>query len=215
MTIMVLASASPARLGVLRTAGIDPIVRVSDVDEDAILAAMPLAPAQERVQALADAKAAAVTADLVAAAGPGDGPSEDTVVVGCDSMLLIDGELQGKPADAEQARLRWQQMAGRDGLLLTGHAVRLVRAGRVTAATDVGSSVVRMGRPSDAELDAYLATGEPLRVAGALTIDGFGGWFVDGIDGDAGNVLGLSLPLTRRLLADVGVPVTDLWRTAP
>ena len=215
MTIVVLASASPARLGVLRTAGIDPIVRVSDVDEDAILAAMPLAPAQERVQALADAKADAVTADLVAAAGPGDGPSEDTVVIGCDSMLLIDGELQGKPADAEQARLRWQQMAGRDGLLLTGHAVRLVRDGRVTAATDVGSSVVRMGRPSDAELDAYLATGEPLRVAGALTIDGFGGWFVDGIDGDAGNVLGLSLPLTRRLLADVGVSVTELWRTAP
>jgi len=215
MTIVVLASASRARLGVLRTAGIDPIVRVSDVDEDAILAAMPLAPAQERVQALADAKAAAVTADLVAAAGPGDGPSEDTVVIGCDSMLLIDGELQGKPADAEQARLRWQQMAGRDGLLLTGHAVRLVRDGRVTAATDVGSSVVRMGRPSDAELDAYLATGEPLRVAGALTIDGFGGWFVDGIDGDAGNVLGLSLPLTRRLLADVGVSVTELWRTAP
>jgi len=215
MTIVVLASASRARLGVLRTAGIDPIVRVSDVDEDAILAAMPLAPAQERVQALADAKAAAVTADLVAAAGPGDGPSDDTVVIGCDSMLLIDGELQGKPADAEQARLRWQQMAGRDGLLLTGHAVRLVRDGRVTAATDVGSSVVRMGRPSDAELDAYLATGEPLRVAGALTIDGFGGWFVDGIDGDAGNVLGLSLPLTRRLLADVGVSVTELWRTAP
>jgi len=90
-----------------------------------------------------------------------------------------------------------------------------VRDGRVTAATDVGSSVVRMGRPSDAELDAYLATGEPLRVAGALTIDGFGGWFVDGIDGDAGNVLGLSLPLTRRLLADVGVSVTELWRTAP
>jgi septum formation protein len=212
---VVLASASPARLGVLRAAGIDAIVRVSDVDEEEILAALPLAPAEERVQALADAKADAVTADLVAAAGPGDGPSEDTVVIGCDSMLLIDGELQGKPANAEQARLRWQQMAGRDGLLLTGHAVRLVRDGRVTAATDVGSSVVRMGRPSDAELDAYLATGEPLRVAGALTIDGFGGWFVDGIDGDAGNVLGLSLPLTRRLLADVGVSVTDLWRTAP
>lgn len=208
---VVLASASPARLGVLRTAGIDPIVRVSDVDEDAILAALSLAPAEERVQALADAKADAVTADLFAAAG---NTVEDTVVIGCDSMLLIDGELQGKPADADQARLRWQQMAGRDGLLLTGHAVRLVRGGRVTAATDVGSSVVRMGRPSAAELDAYLATGEPLRVAGALTIDGFGGWFVDGIDGDAGNVLGLSLPLTRRLLADVGVTVTDLWRTS-
>ena len=214
---VVLASASPARLGVLRTAGLDPIVRVSDVDEDAILAALPFAPAQERVEALADAKADAVTAQLIAEMGtePAGSGVGDTVVIGCDSMLLIDGELQGKPADATQARLRWQQMAGRDGLLLTGHAVRLVRDGRVTAATDVGSSVVRMGRPSDAELDAYLATGEPLRVAGALTIDGFGGWFVDGIDGDAGNVLGLSLPLTRRLLADVGVSVTELWRTAP
>ena len=211
MTLVVLASASPARLGVLRTAGIDPVVRVSDVDEDAILAALPLAPAQERVQALADAKADAVAAELIT--GGSAAETADTVVIGCDSMLLIDGELQGKPADAAQARLRWQQMAGRDGLLLTGHAVRRLRDGRmVAAATDVGSSVVRMGRPSEAELDAYLATGEPLRVAGALTIDGFGGWFVDGIDGDAGNVLGISLPLTRRLLADVGISVTDLWR---
>ncbi len=207
---VVLASASPARLGVLRTAGLDPVVRVSDVDEDAILAALPLAPAPERVQALADAKADAVAAELIA--GAGIGPA-DAVVIGCDSMLLIDGELQGKPVDAAQARLRWQQMAGRDGVLLTGHAIRLVRSGRVVAAaTDAGTTVVRMGRPSDAELDAYLSTGEPLRVAGALTIDGFGGWFVDGIDGDAGNVLGISLPLTRRLLADVGISVTDLWR---
>lgn len=206
---VVLASASPARLGVLRTAGIDPVVRVSDVDEDAILARLELAPAEERVQALADAKADAVAARL-----PADGAGAGgTVVIGCDSMLLIDGELQGKPADAAQARVRWQQMAGRDGLLLTGHAVRLVRDGRVVAAaTDAGSTVVRMGRPTDEELDAYLATGEPLRVAGALTIDGFGGWFVEGIDGDAGTVLGLSLPLTRRLLADIGVRVTDLWR---
>lgn len=213
MTV-VLASASPARLGVLRTAGLDPTVRVSDVDEDAILARFELAPAQERVQALADAKADAVTAQLISETGAQPGAGAGTVVIGCDSMLLIDGELQGKPVDATQARLRWQQMAGRDGLLLTGHAIRLIRGGRmVAAATDAGSTVVRMGRPSDAELDAYLATGEPLRVAGALTIDGFGGWFVDGIDGDAGNVLGLSLPLTRRLLADIGVQVTDLWRT--
>ena len=213
MTIVVLASASRARLGVLRTAGIDPIVRVSDIDEDAILAAMPLAPAQERVQALADAKAAAVTADLVAAAGPGDGPSDDTVVIGCDSMLLIDGELQGKPVDADQARSRWRQMAGRDGVLITGHAVRRVRDGRLDAgAADTRSTVVRMGRPTDAELDAYIATGEPLEVAGALTIDGFGGWFVDGVDGDPSDVLGISLPLVRSLLAEVGVAVTDLWR---
>ena len=228
--MLVLASASPARLAVLRTAGLDPVVRVSDVDEDAILAALPLAPAEERVQALADAKADAVAAllggdrvlapaeakadaALLGGVGGLGGLGDDTVVIGCDSMLLIDGELQGKPADAAQARRRWRQMAGRDGLLLTGHAVRLIRGGRLSgAATDVGSTVVRMGRPTDAELGAYLATGEPLRVAGALTIDGFGGWFVDGIDGDAGNVLGISLPLTRRLLAEVGVSVTDLWR---
>jgi septum formation protein len=213
MTIVVLASASPARLDVLRTAGLDPVIRVSDIDEDAVLAGLPLAPAEERVQALADAKADAVTAELIASPPEPGIAGSDIVVIGCDSMLLIDGALQGKPADAAQARLRWQQMAGRDGLLLTGHAVRLLRDGRVTAAaTDVGSSVVRMGRPSEAELDAYLATGEPLRVAGALTIDGFGGWFVDGIDGDVGNVLGISLPLTRRLLADIGISVTDLWR---
>lgn len=204
--IVVLASASPARLAVLRTAGLDPRVEVSDVDEDLVLDRLAAAPAEERVQALAEAKADDVAARLT--------DIRDCVVIGCDSMLLIDGELQGKPADAEQARTRWQQMSGRDGLLLTGHAVRLVSAGQVVAESSaVGTTVVRMGRPTDTELNAYLATGEPLRVAGALTIDGFGGWFVDGIDGDAGNVLGISLPLTRRLLADVGVSVTDLWRT--
>lgn len=204
--IVVLASASPARLQVLRTAGLDPVVRVSEVDEDRLLQLTPLATAQSRVELLAAAKADDVIARLT--------DIRDCVVIGCDSMLLIDGELQGKPADAAQARTRWKQMSGRDGLLLTGHAVRRIGAGQVMAeAAAVGSTVVRMGTPSDAELDAYLATGEPLRVAGALTIDGFGGWFVDGIDGDAGNVLGISLPLTRRLLADVGVSVTDLWRT--
>lgn len=205
--IVVLASASPARLGVLRTAGLDPFVQVSDVDEDALLAGLADRPAAEQVLALARAKADAVAGSVNDA---------DAVVIGCDSMLLIDGELRGKPVDAEQARNQWKQMSGRAGDLITGHAVRLVRGGRIVdAAAAVGSTVVRMGTPSEAELEAYLATGEPLRVAGALTIDGFGGWFVDGIDGDAGNVLGISLPLTRRLLADVGVAVTDLWRTTP
>lgn len=209
--IVVLASASPARLQVLRAAGLDPLVQVSDVDEEPILARLADKSAHEQVLALAAAKADAVAAQLT---GPDDtDDTDDTVVIGCDSMLLIDGELQGKPADAEQARARWRRMSGRPGDLLTGHAVRRLRSGSVVAASSaVGSTVVRMGSPTDAELDAYLATGEPLRVAGALTIDGFGGWFVDGIDGDAGTVLGISLPLTRRLLADVGVSVTDLWR---
>ena len=140
-------------------------------------------------------------------------PHHDVVVIGCDSMLLIDGELQGKPDGPEQARLRWKQMSGRDGVLITGHAVRRVVGGDVRArAAATRSTVVRMGRPTDQELDAYIATGEPLDVAGALTIDGFGGWFVDGVDGDPSNVLGISLPLVRDLLAEVGVAVTDLWR---
>ena len=113
-------------------------------------------------------------------------------------MLLIDGELQGKPADAEQAKARWAQMSGRDGVLITGHAVRRVTGGAVLAAASATrSSIVRMGRPTAAEIDAYVATGEPMSVAGALTIDGYGGWFVDGVDGDPSNVLGISLPLTR------------------
>ncbi len=212
MTTLLLASASPARLDVLRTAGLDPLVTVSGVDEDAVLAARSGDSAEGQILALAEAKADAVAervslGRLPAVAG------DDVVVVGCDSMLLIDGELQGKPADADQARSRWRQMAGRDGVLITGHAVRRVREGRVDAgAGDTRSTVVRMGRPTDDELDAYISTGEPLEVAGALTIDGFGGWFVEGVDGDPSNVLGISLPLTRDLLRRVGVAVTDLWR---
>jgi septum formation protein len=136
------------------------------------------------------------------------------VVVGCDSMLLIDGELQGKPATAEQAKSRWAQMSGRDGVLITGHALRRVAGGTLVAkAAAARSSIVRMGRPSPAEIDAYVATGEPMTVAGALTIDGYGGWFIDGVEGDPSNVLGISLPLTRQLLAEIGVQVTDLWRS--
>ncbi len=140
-------------------------------------------------------------------------PRDDVVVIGCDSMLLIDDELQGKPESPEQARVRWKQMSGREGVLLTGHAVRRVVGTQMCGqAAATRSTVVRMGRPTDRELDAYIATGEPLGVAGALTIDGFGGWFVDGVDGDPSNVLGISLPLVRDLLAEVGVAVTDLWR---
>ncbi len=212
MTALLLASASPARLAVLRTAGLEPLVTVSGVDEDAVLAALADADAEERIRALAEAKADAVAARLATGALPGVA-ADDVVVVGCDSMLLIDGELQGKPDSPEQAKARWRQMAGRDGVLITGHAVRRVSDGSVAAeASDTRSTVVRMGRPTDAELDAYISTGEPMAVAGALTIDGFGGWFVDGVDGDPSNVLGLSLPLTRELLQRVGVQVTDLWR---
>ena len=203
---VVLASASPARLAVLRAAGLDPIVETSDVDEEALLAAMPAASAPEKVIALAGAKATTV-ARRIADTHP------DAIVIGCDSMLHIDGELVGKPADTQQARVRWKAMAGGCGELVTGHAVLRTVDGEIDrVAEGHASTLVRFAHPSEAELEAYLATGEPLAVAGAFTLDGLGGWFVEGIDGDPSNVIGISLPLTRRLLAGVGMQVTDLWR---
>jgi septum formation protein len=201
----VLASASPARLSVLRAAGLKPEVEVSAVDEDALLAGLGDTSPAEAVTALAGAKATAV-ARRVADRFP------DAVVVGCDSMLHIAGTLVGKPGDVATARARWQVMAGGTGELVTGHAVLRMADGEIDRVAE-GHAVttVRFGRPEPEELEAYLATGEPLAVAGAFTLDGLGGWFVDGVDGDPSNVIGISLPLTRRLLAGVGVRVTDLW----
>ncbi|MGD9987084.1 Maf family protein [Pseudonocardia sp.] len=202
---LVLASASPARLSVLRAAGLDPVVEVSDVDEDALLAAIPDASPGEKVTALAGAKATTVARRVA-------GPHPGAVVVGCDSMLSIDGELVGKPLDVDTARRRWKAMAGRTGDLVTGHAVlRLVDGDIDRVAEGHATTTVRFAEPTDAELEAYLATGEPLAVAGAFTLDGLGAWFVDGIDGDPSNVIGISLPLVRRLLGAVGLSPVDLW----
>lgn len=199
----VLASASPARLSVLRAAGLEPTVQVSAVDEDALIETLGAAFPAEVVTALARAKAL----DVAERAG-----HPDAVVVGCDSMLHINGSLVGKPHDVAVARERWQAMAGNSGELLTGHCVLRVVDGVVTAeASGVGRTVVHFARPTHAELEAYLATGEPLRVAGAFTLDGLGGWFVEGIDGDPSSVVGIGLPLLRKLLADVGIPVHMLW----
>jgi septum formation protein len=201
----VLGSQSSARLNVLRSAGIDPVVRVSGVDEDAVAAALTDPRPAELVTALAEAKAHAVVAALA-------GELPDAVVIGCDSMLSINGTMVGKPGTPEVARTRWQEMAGKTGELLTGHVVLRLSHGVVDrTASGAETTTVRFGTPSDAELDAYLATGEPLHVAGGFTLDGMGGWFVDGIDGDPSSVIGISLPLTRRLLAEVGVSVIDLW----
>ncbi len=200
----VLASQSPARLSVLRAAGIDPVVQVSGIDEDAIAAALgPDAGPEHVVTTLAEAKARAVA--------PGHA---DAVIVGCDSMLAHDGELVGKPGTVERARARWARLAGSTGVLLTGHAVLRIQGGVISAiAAGTVSTTIRFGLPSQAEVEAYLATGEPLSVAGGFTLDGYGGWFVDGVDGDPSSVIGISLPLTRRLLLEVGVSVIDLWAT--
>ena len=201
----VLASASPARLAVLRAAGLAPEVLVSGVDEHAVLAAAAGADHADRLLLLAGAKADAVLASVT-------GPA---VVLGCDSMLLVDGQLVGKPGTADIARERWRHLPGRSGELLTGHAVvRLDAAGAVTArAGATRRTGVGFPEVTPAEVDAYVGTGEPLAVAGAFTLDGLGGWFVDRIDGDPSNVVGVSLPLLRALLTEVGVAVTDLWQT--
>lgn len=207
MTRLVLASASPARLGILRTAGIDPVVRVSGVDEDAVSAALPPdTSSPDVVIALARAKAVDVAASIPEFAA-------DCVVVGCDSMLLVDGQLQGKPHTPEVARARWAGMAGRSADLITGHCVLRLRDGAIVAESEeCSSTTVHFAKPGPDELDAYIASGEPLQVAGAFTLDGLGGWFVDRIEGDPSSVIGIGLPLLRRLLEDIGVGVTQLWR---
>ena len=194
MTSIILASASPARLAVLRAAGLEPKVMVSGVDESAFAAGTPA----ELAGLLAQAKAAAVASGL-----------ERGLVIGCDSLLDLDGRALGKPASAAEAADRWREMSGRTGTLVTGHCVIEAATGR--RATAVAATRVRFGTPSEQEIAAYVASGEPLAVAGAFTLDGRGGWFVEGIEGDHGTVLGISLPLLRRLLAELGFSVTDLW----
>jgi septum formation protein len=196
VTAFVLASGSAGRLHVLRAAGIDPEVVVSGADEtteDHLDTAAI-------VGLLAERKAAAV-----AALRP------DALVLGCDSMLDLDGTAFGKPASPERATEMWARLSGREGTLYTGHCLIEPASGR--RVRGVGRTVVRFGSPSDPEVAAYVASGEPLRVAGGFTIDGLAAPFVEGIDGNAGNVIGLCMPLLRRMLADLGLAVTDLWRT--
>jgi septum formation protein len=211
MTRFVLASASSGRRKVLRQAGIDPLVIVSGVDEDAVLAALdPSATPGDVTTALASAKAEAVAGILDAAV------AADCVVVGCDSMLYRGGELRGKPATAEEARLGWQQMAGSSGELYTGHSVIRLQDNVIAwRAADSTVTTVRFGDPSPTDLDAYVGSGEPMAVAGGFTLDGLGGWFVDGVEGDPSSVIGIGLPLIRRLLANGGLPIADLWSANP
>ncbi|WP_433431507.1 Maf family protein [Nonomuraea sp. CA-141351] len=193
--MIVLASASPARLTLLRSAGLDPKVIVSGVDEESFSAHSPAALSL----VLAKAKAEAVASGL-----------DEGLVIGCDSILELDGRPYGKPATQEEAAARWRLMRGRTGRLVTGHCVIDVAAGKQAA--QVATTVVRFGQPSDEEIAAYVSTGEPLSLAGAFSIDGRGGWFVEGIEGDHGNVLGISLPLVRDLFEELGYAVTSFWR---
>ncbi len=195
---LVLASASPARLSLLRQAGLAPAVVVSDVDESTVQAPR----VAEQVALLASAKAAAVAKR-----------ETDALVVGADSLLEFRGKPLGKPADAAQARERWQRMAGRSGVLHTGQALFDVREGAVVSRDiAVASTVVYFASPTPAELEAYLATGEPLAVAGAFTLDGLGAPFVRRVEGDPAAVVGLSLTVLRTQLGKRGLAITDLWR---
>lgn len=198
---LVLASRSPARLATLRAAGIDPVVFVSGVDEDQL---GPLPPA-ELALGLAELKCAAVAARA-------DLPSP-ALVLGCDSVLELDGQALGKPATAQEATERWRQMRGRSGVLVTGHSLREPSSGRHVSAT--AATRVHFAEVTDEEIAAYVATGEPLEVAGAFTVDGLGGAFISAVEGDHHNVVGVSLPLVRAMAAELGHRWTDLWSGTP
>ncbi len=220
---LVLASQSPARLTLLRNAGFMAEAVVSGVDEDAFDSTSPV----ELALILARAKARAVAQRVE----PG------ALVIGCDSVLDLDGKALGKPVDAEDAIGRWKEMRGREGILVTGHCLIDTRTRQADEASDdggdsplpaeqdggadwrevtrAGATLVQFAEVSDAEIEAYVATGEPLQVAGAFTLDGIGGSFVESIGGDPSNVIGLSLPLLRRMLDEFGVSVAELWSDHP
>ena len=210
-----LASTSPARLMLMRQSGIEPRLEAPDVDEEAVVAEVERAesrtlPPYEHVLLLARRKAQEVAARLAA-------EGFDGIVIGGDSMFELDGAVLGKPYTAEVAAARWRAMRGRTGVLHSGHSVYRIAPGEPVreAHAVAAASVTFAADVTDAEIDAYVGTGEPLSVAGAFTLDGLGGWFVDRIDGDPSSVVGIGLPTVRELLAAVGVDVTDLWRHGP
>ncbi len=202
--VLVLASASPARLATLRAAGVEPQVMVSGVDESTV---------QEREPARLAAALARLKGSAVASRTPADPQGRRVLVLGCDSVLEMDGVGYGKPATPTAATERLAGLRGRSAILHTGHHLTDLRTGRTSAA--VASTTVVFGALSDDEIAAYVGTGEPLAVAGAFTIDGLGGAFVDRVDGDPHNVVGLSLPLLRRMMGDFGIGWHEMWVQDP
>jgi septum formation protein len=191
---LILASASTARLRVLRDAGFDPEVVVSGVSEE--------------IEETSTARAVVLLAERKGAAVLGHCP--DSLVLSCDSLLELDGQSFGKPASPAEAAAIWERLSGREGTLRTGHCLIDTRTDR--RLSRLASTLVRFGTPTPAELSAYVASGEPLALAGAFSIDGLAGPFINGIEGDPSNVLGLSLPLFRRMLDELGIAITDLWK---
>ena len=196
-----LASTSPARLTTLRSSGIEPVVLPSHVDEEgAVDAAGPLTPTA-MVQLLARLKAQAVVS-----------PQLDGFILGCDSAFELDGQVYGKPHTAAVARERWELQRGREGELHSGHWLIDHRGGTVNGEVGaVSSTLVRFAALDDAEIDAYIASGEPLEVAGAFTIDSLGAAYITEIRGDAHSVVGVSVATLRQMLAGFGVPWHSLW----
>lgn len=193
---LVLASQSPSRRMLLEQGGVTPILRPAHLDEDAIIAELGHAAPRVVVEKLAREKAATVAGDF-----------PDDVVVGCDSMLLLDGQLLGKPHTPERTISRWKAQRGKEAHLLTGHAV----AHKGEWVVDTIATAIRFGDVSDADIEAYAASGQPLKCAGAFTLEALGSWFIDSIDGDPTSVIGLSMPLLRRCLYRFGLNASDFW----
>jgi septum formation protein len=188
----ILASASAARRRILQSVGIQPIVKVSNFDEDSIQLADP----QQLVETLAISKANTIAQHLT---------FDHCLVMGCDSILWMDGQIQGKPPNGEVAIQRWQRMRGRSGIIYTGHA--MIDPQKQQTLVRCGITKVFFGQISDPQIAAYVATGEPLKCAGGFALEGIGGLLIDRIEGCHTNVIGLSLPILRSLLADLGYSV--------
>ena len=194
---LVLASQSPSRRMILDNAGVNPVQHPAHVDEDAIISSLAGAAPADVVSALARAKADAVAPEY-----------PDDIVVGCDSMLLLNGQLQGKPHTVDETISRWRAQRGQTAELVTGHAIGY----KGTWVVDTVATRIHFGDASDADIEAYARSGEPLECAGAFTLEALGGWFIDSIEGDQTSVIGLSLPLLRKALYSFGVNASELWR---